>query len=471
MKKIFIVLFTFCTTSIIAQNPKIIGTWQGKINVGVSLRVIFNFTKDNLGNIQATTDDPDQGIKGVPCSNIIRHGDSIHLDIPNFKASFAGKFINDSTISGQLIQGRKLDLMLQKVNAVIELPRPQTPKPPFSYISEDIEYDNPDKTLHYGATITIPKGKGPFPAMVLITGSGSQNRDEEIMEHKPFAVIADHLTKNGFIVLRVDDRGMGKSSGGTAMATSADFAKDVNTSLDYLKKRKEVDIKHIGMMGHSEGGMIAPMVATQRKDIDFIIMLAGPGEKISKVMEDQNAAIMLSSGMPKNMVEAYIKLYHKMIPAIVNAQNIDDAKKRLIAELEAWKKITPKNTVMLTTGITDEAKQNQFVNVFATSLDNPWFKYFLQFDPQPYLTKLKCKVLALNGEKDLQVISKPNLKGIKMALQKSKSPGYEIKEMRGLNHLFQHCKKCTVNEYGELEETFSPEVLQIMSDWLKKNVK
>lgn len=471
MNKTLIILFIFFATKITAQNHNITGTWAGKINVGVDLRIVFNFKKDNTGNITGTSDSPDQGVKGIPCSNIIIRNDSLLLDVPSIKGSFAGKYLNDSTITGQLTQGRSIDLTLKKVNEVSALIRPQTPHPPFSYISEDVEYDNADNTLHYGATITIPKGKGSFPALLLITGSGAQNRDEEIMEHKPFAIIADHLTKKGYIVLRVDDRGTGKTSGDFAKATSADFAKDVNTSLNYLKKRKEVDQKHVGMIGHSEGGMIAPMVAAQRNDINFIIMLAGPGEKISKLMEDQNAAIMLSSGMPKDVVESFIKLYHKIIPAVVEAKNIEEAKINLYKELESWKKITPKNTIVATTGITDESKQNQFINIFAASLSTPWFKYFLQFDPQPYIKRLHCRVLALNGDKDLQVISKPNLAAIKAALAKSKSPGYAVKEMPGLNHLFQHCKKCTVNEYGELEETFSAEVLKIMSDWLLNAVK
>jgi|ERR1035437_2296674 alpha/beta superfamily hydrolase len=471
MKKIFIILFIFFTTKITAQTHNIIGTWEGKINVGVDLRVVFNFKKDSAGTITGTSDSPDQGVKGIPCSNVMIRNDSLLLDVPSIKGSFAGKFMGNSIIAGKLTQGRSIELILKKVNEISVLIRPQTPQPPFSYISQDVEYDNADKTLHYGATITIPKGKGPFPAALLITGSGKQNRDEEIMEHKPFAVIADHLTKNGYIVLRVDDRGMGKTSGDFTKATSADFAMDVSTSLNYLKSRKEVDVKHLGMIGHSEGGMIAPMVAIQRNDIDFIIMLAGPGEKISQLMKDQNVAFLISSGFKKDAAEAYGKLYHNMIPAIISSKNINEAKINLNNIIEAWKKTTPENIVIATTKIINDSTQKQFVNIFATSLSTPWFKYFLQYDPQPYLQKLHCKVLALNGDKDLQVISKPNLAAIKAALTKSKSPGYFIKEMPGLNHLFQHCKKCTVNEYRELEETFSPEVLKIMSDWLLNTVK
>jgi alpha/beta superfamily hydrolase len=472
MKRPIILLWTFFATTVLAQNStKVIGTWEGKINVGVSLRVVFNFTKDSSGNIKGTTDSPDQGVKGIPCTNIIVRNDSLFLEIQSLKATYAGKIENDSTINGQLTQGRSIDLALKKVLKVSSLFRPQTPQPPYSYAIEDIEYDNADKSLRYGATITIPKGKGPFPSVLLITGSGPQNRDEEILGHKSFAVIADHLTKNGFIVLRVDDRGMGKSTGDFSRSTTADFTKDANVSLDYLKHRKEVDVKHLGIIGHSEGGMIAPMIASERKDIDFIILLAGPGEKISALMEEQNVAVLISAGFKKDAAEAYGKLYHNMIPAIITSNNINEAKVKLTKVIEEWKMVTPENIIIATTGITNDSTQKQYVNTFASSLSTPWFKYFLQFDPQLYLIKLHCKVLALNGDRDLQVNSKTNLAAITASLKKSKSPAYQVKEMPGLNHLFQHCKKCTVQEYGELEETFSPEVLKLMSDWISSVVK
>lgn len=465
-------MLIFFTKGLLAQNDeKIIGTWEGKINVGVSIRVVFHFEKDSAGNITGTTDSPDQGVKGIQCSNVIVRNDSLLLDVVSLKGSYAGKCINDSTINGKLTQGRSIDLMLKKVATLTALKRPQTPQSPYSYNSEDVEYDNADKSLHYGATITIPKGKGPFPAALLITGSGAQNRNEEIFEHKPFAVIADHLTKTGYIVLRVDDRGTGKSTGIFAQSTSADFAEDVNVSLDYLKRRSEVDVKHLGMIGHSEGGMIAPMIATERKDIDFIILLAAPGEKILQLMTEQNVGVLISMGITKDAAEAYGKLFNRLVPAFINAKNINDAKTNMNNVIEIWEKSTPKNTVIATTGITSDSIQKQFINTFASSLASPWYKYFLQFNPQPYLEKLRCKVLAINGDKDIQVISKTNLAAIDGALKKSKSSLHSVKEMPGLNHLFQHCKKCTLQEYGELEETFSPEVLKIMSDWIANAVK
>ena len=469
MKTLIMIFLICCANNIFAQrSAKLPGTWEGKISVGVELRVVFHFAIDSSGQLTGTTDSPDQGVKDVPCSNILMNGDSLSLDVKNFGASFRGIFKSDSAISGELIQGKSIDLVLKKVLKVSTLNRPQTPVPPFPYVSEDVEYDNTSHNLHYGATITIPKGKGPFPAVLLITGSGPQNRDEEILEHKPFLIIADELSRNGIMVMRVDDRGMGKSSGTFSNSTTADFADDVNTSIEYLKKRKEVDTRHLGMLGHSEGGMIAPMVASKRNDIDFIVLLAAPGQKVTKLMQEQNVAILLSSGFDKKTADAYGQLYYNMEVAVLSSNNPEDSKVKLKAAIKEWKKNTPLNTVIATTGIRDDSTQEKFIQSISAGFNSSWFKYFLQFDPYPYLSKLHCRVLALNGDKDLQVLSQPNLAGIKSALQKSKSPGFEVKEMPGLNHLFQHCKKCTVAEYGQLEESFSPEVLQMISNWIRK---
>lgn len=472
MKLLLIILSLTISLAMPAQkSTKLFGTWEGKINVGISLRLVFNFTKDSAGNITGTAYSPDQGNKEIPCSDIYIQNDSIFLGIQSLKVSYAGKFINDSTIKGKLTQGQTVDLTLQKVLQATKLSRPQSPHPPYPYLNEDVEFDNPDKTLHYGATLTIPKGKGPFAAMILITGSGAQNRDEEIFEHKPFAVIADYLTRQGFMIMRVDDRGIGTSSGDFSKATTADFVTDVSTSLNYLKNRKEVDLKRLGILGHSEGGMIAPMVASQRNDINFIILLAAPGEKISTLMEKQNVDILKSAGVSNEAAEDYGKLYHNMVSVFLEAKTTGEAETNLAGVVNEWKKNTPKDIVIATTGIMNDTTQQNFIKGLSATLNSPWYKYFLQFDPRPYLTKLNCKVLALNGEKDLQVSSKDNLAAINTALKKSNSPSYEVKEMPGLNHLFQDCNKCTLNEYSELEETFSPRALHIISEWLNKTLK
>ncbi len=472
MKTYFILFTLVIAFSVSAQKPgKITGLWEGKLNVGITLRLVFEFNVDSTGNIAGTSYSPDQGNEPLPCSNINVKDDSVSFVVEIAHAGFAGKFENDSLISGKLTQGRSFDLVLSKVVKVSKLARPQTPQPPFNYISEEVGYDNADKSLHYGATITMPHGTGLFPAILLVTGSGAQNRDEEIFEHKPFLVIADYFTRQGYIVMRVDDRGIGESSGNFNTATTEDFAKDVNTSLNYLKKLKHVDTTRLGMLGHSEGGMIAPMLASQRNDVKFIILLAAPGEKIPMLMEQQNVAILKSVGYTQKAVEAYDILYRTIIDVIMRTGTKEEAEMTLNKEVNEWKKNTPKDIVAGTTGIINDSTQGKFVTSFYEELSSPWYSYFLRFDPAIYLENVRCKVLALNGDKDLQVNYQTNLNGIRDALKKSNSPSYEVKEIPGLNHLFQNCKSCTVSEYGQLEETFSPKALGIISEWLYKNVK
>jgi alpha/beta superfamily hydrolase len=453
-----------------AQNKKFTGTWEGKLNLGVELRVVFHIKDNGKGGLVAVSDSPDQSVFGIKCDTTIQSGDSVTIEIHDLGASFSGKLENDSTITGTLTQGAGFSLNLKKVEKVSVRVRPQTPQPPFPYKSEDVEYDNRDKTLHYGATITIPEGTGPFPAAVMITGSGPQNRDEEILNHKPFAVIADYLTKKGFVILRVDDRGVEKTNGKFGEATSEDFAKDVNTSLDYLLSRPEVDKKKTGLIGHSEGGMIAPMVATERNDINFIVLLAGPGVKIIDLMAEQNVAFLEKSGISETATASFRPFYKKIVTQIITAQDTAAAKKAVWSQLDTWVTKT-KKPIVEELGFKTSKDKEDYVNSMVSQTYTPWFKYFMAFDPRPYLEKLNCSVLAINGDKDIQVISKQNLPGIEAALKKSKAKNYEIKEIPGLNHLFQTCKKCTAQEYGELEETFSPVALQLIADWLEKNVK
>jgi pimeloyl-ACP methyl ester carboxylesterase len=460
-----------------AQN-NFAGIWLGKLNVGRELRIVFHVKDSGDGKLSATMDSPDQSAKDIPCSGVTATGDSISIEMSNIHGLFAGKLTDPNTLTGEWSQsGHALPMELKRVDEVPEvLPvprseRPQTPKPPFNYTSEDVIYQNADKSIQYGATITIPKGKGPFPAVLLITGSGQQNRDEEIMGHKPFAVIADYLTNNGYVVLRVDDRGTGKTTGSLDSATSMDFSKDALVSLDYLEKRPEVNRKRVGLMGHSEGGMIAEIIAAERKDVDFVVFLAGPGVRTSILMEEQNAAYMASLGIGQAAIDKYKTLYSSIVRDIIYGKDSAQVYASLKQHINDWVKQTDTASVMATTGIHDEESKEEFIDAAVASYNNRWYRYFLSFDPKPYLERMNCKVLALNGDKDIQVVPRPNLAGIRIGLAKSKSKVIFTKEMKGLNHLFQTCTKCTVEEYGELEETFSPTALVLILDWLDKNVK
>ncbi|MFZ9388343.1 MAG: alpha/beta hydrolase family protein [Chitinophagaceae bacterium] len=446
------------------------GTWQGTLQVGMDLRIVFHIRDDGKGGYTATADSPDQSAYGLKCDKTSASGNEITITMDDLRASYTGKLVNDTTITGTFIQGAELPLTLVKKEKIEERKRPQTPRPPFPYRSEDIVFSTGDGSLTYGATLTIPEGKGPFPAALLITGSGAQNRDEEIFGHKPFAVIADHLTRKGIIVMRVDDRGVGKSTGNFQLATSADFATDVNNSLDYLLARPETDPKKTGLIGHSEGGMIAPMVAANRKNIAFVILLAGPGVQIIDLMAEQNEAVARSSGVSEKALPEIKPLFREIARANLRSKDSSEAFSGALAAVESWaagKDPAILNELQLST----REEREKYIENSNKSLQTPWFRYFLAFDPGPYLEKLKCKVLALNGDRDIQVVASQNLQGIEASLKKGRSKEYKVISLPGLNHLFQTCQTCTIREYAQLEETFSPVALNIISDWLEKQLR
>jgi len=461
------------TTSMYAQK-KFAGIWEGKLDVGrIAIRIVFHFDLQSDGKYTGSMDSPDQGVKGINCDDVSVRGDSIIVQIKKLRGGFNGLMVNDSTLDGNWSQGGKVfPLKIKKVAEVSKSPnRPQTPKPPFNYNVEDIEYDNADKSIHFGATFTYPKGIGPFPTAILISGSGQQDRDETILGHKSFAVIADYLTNRGVAVLRVDDRQMGKSTGDVVNATSEDFANDVKVSLNYLKNRKEVDKKRMGLIGHSEGGLIASIVASRNNDIDFVIMLAGPGVKGEDILVQQNEDILKGDGISAKAASSYGTLYRNMIEDVLAESDTTKLYPKMISDFEKWKANQSDQILEQLKLKRDNSNDNQLAMGFAQGFASQWIKYFIQSDPQPFIEKFNCKVLALNGSKDVQVNAAINLPAIKKALKKSKSPSYETKEIPGLNHLFQHCKKCTVEEYDEIEETFALEALEIMGKWLDKNVK
>ena len=468
-KDILLIAFVMNTVSASTQNP-FEGIWEGKVNVGMDLRVIFTLKQvENLG-FTVTMDLPDNGVKGIVSEDVIVNNDSLVINIKEFRGSYSGKLINQSSITGYWKQGTRTALQLHKVDKVLVTYKPQTPLPPFSYRSEDVIYSNKNGSIQYGATLTTPFGEGPFPAVVLITGSGQQNRDEEIGGHKPFAVIADHLTKNGFAVLRVDDRGVGQTTGDVTSSTTLDFADDISTGLDYLIGRKEIDIKRLGLIGHSEGGMIAPVLAAKRKDISAIVLMAAPGKKTTEILIEQNEAFYTSRGLSKEYVDSYMDLYSVIVRLMANNVDKETVKTKLTTEVDTWINKTRADVVVATSGITNDDKKMQFIEGLVETFTTPWFRYFLSYQPQQFLEKLSCKVLAINGNRDIQIFAGSNLKGIEAALKKSRSKGFQIKEYDGLNHLFQKCNTCSIQEYGDLQETFSVDVLKDITGWLKSEM-
>lgn len=471
MKKIILTIVSaLLAVNCFSQTKNVTGTWLGTLDVGVKVRLVLHINRDTAGFYNATMDSPDQGAKDIPVSSVTIEGDSLHVGVNIIKGNFDGLITNDMTITGTWSQGiAKLPLTIVRTNQIIALNRPQTPKPPFAYKSEDVEYFNADRSVHFGGTFTYPDSAGTFPTAILITGSGQQDRDETIFEHKPFAVIADYLTKRGFAILRVDDRGIGKTTGEAMTATSADFAKDVEAGISFLKSRPQTDTSRLGLIGHSEGGLIAALIAARRKDINFMILLAGPGIKGSLLLADQEAAILQSQGVSAAAANSYKSFYSQLINISLGAKDTATAFKEASTAFKQWEKTVSQVARKQLNLINDSVAEMQ-LRILVKTFSLPWMKYFLNSDPAILLKKTNAKVLALNGEKDVQVLAKPNLAGIIVALQKSKSRIYDAKMLQNLNHLFQRCIKCSVAEYAQIEETISPDALTAMGDWLQKNV-
>jgi pimeloyl-ACP methyl ester carboxylesterase len=347
--------------------------------------------------------------------------------------------------------------------------RPQTPRPPFGYILDSVEYDNADKTVHFGATFTYPNKGGPFVAAVMITGSGLQDRDETIFDHKPFAVIANYLTSRGIAVLRVDDRNMGKSRGEIKNATSADFADDVMASIGYLEQRKEVNKNKIGLIGHSEGGFIAPMVYSKWNKLAFIISLAGTGVSGAEILLKQQTDGLRGLVDSASFHAFYLLTEHTLSDIHDYGDKPDSLILSVVKKTFTDWKASLADSVLRTLHA-DLATPEMYAAQITPELI-PWLKYFISTDPDQFWQKVKCPVLALNGQRDIQVYADQNIPAITASLKKSGNTRVTTIIFPGLNHLFQHCTKCTVAEYNQLEETFAPEVLQAMGDWIQKNIQ
>lgn len=446
---VFLLLLLLSFTS--GYGQEITGDWNGVLKVGeVKMRLVLHVVKTETG-FKSTLDSPDQGASGIPATKTTFENAELHVAIASLNLEYKGTMSGDS-IKGSFKQaGQELPLDLVRVVKKV-LKRPQEPVKPYSYHAEDVLFKNPEASISLAGTLSLPKASGKYPAVILISGSGPQNRDEELVGHKPFLVIADHLTKNGIAVLRFDDRGVAKSQGDFKKATIEDFSSDVESAIAYLKTRKEIDSKKIGLIGHSEGGIIAPLIAAKRSDVNFIIMLAGPGIPGYELLLLQKAKIESHMGLPAAAAEESLNLI-KGAYEIVLASDTGDTELR--------KDVTS----YFKSKVGDQMPDNQLTTI-VNQLTSPWFIGLLKYDPSPVLSKVKCPVLAFNGGKDLQVPALENLAGIRTALTKGGNRNVTVKEFPTLNHLFQECKTCSVSEYADLEESFSPIVLDEMTKWL-----
>jgi pimeloyl-ACP methyl ester carboxylesterase len=445
-----------CTPALAgAVAADLVGTWQGTLTVpgGPKLRLAVKVRQEAGGALAATVVSIDQGGIEIPVKRVTFTGGRLALELPNLRARFEGAHRVEgggAVIAGDWTQGgASLPLTLRRGGALPAARRPQVPRKPYPYREEEVAYrSRPGVKL--AATLTLPPGRGPFPAVLLITGSGTQDRDETIFGHKPFLVLADSLTRRGIATLRADDPGAGGSTGGSATATTMDFVEDALAGVAYLKTRPEIDRRRLGLIGHSEGGLVAPLAAVRSADVAFIVLLAGTGVTGEKVLYGQGRRLAELGGAPPAVVAKERKLQEALYAVLKREKDDARAAKALRA---AW----------AAAGRTMSADEQQ---VGLKQLLSPWFRFFLTFDPRPVLAKVRCPVLALNGEKDSQVLPGDNLPVITAALRAGGNRDVTAQVLPRLNHLFQTCTTGAVTEYGQLEETFAPAALEVIGDWV-----
>ncbi|MGJ8636629.1 MAG: alpha/beta hydrolase family protein [Phycisphaerales bacterium] len=442
------------------------GTWHGVINRnGVDLRLILHISTEERGT-RAKVDSPDTMNMNISVSDLTKDGDQVGYTIPVVSGVYKGTLTDPNTMTGTWTVPGQEALTLtytrsKESSEPVERLRPQVPTEPYGYRSEDVTYKNPlADGIVLAGTLTIPEGKGPFPAAILISGSGPQDRNETVFGHQPFLVLADHLTKQGIAVLRYDDRGTHESTGDYLASNSADFATDANAAFSYLLTRSEIDPDAIGFVGHSEGGLIAPLAITEHAlgadtehPIAFLVMLAGPGTSSQQILQSQNRLIALSQGVSEEEIDKAVEFNAQIIQASITANSTEEAQES-IRQLFT-------DEVMEEMDLSDMQAQTVM-----TQYSTPWMRYFLTYDPAEYLPRIDIPILALNGELDLQVPAQENLDGLRKLLKAH--PDSTIKELKDLNHMFQHAKTGALGEYNDIEETFAPEAMQIISDWINE---
>jgi len=434
-----------------AQGPSLPGWWLGTLAPAVPLRIEMHVTQSSP-KLEATFTSLDQGRAQFPASSVAVQGQQVAITAAAAHATFTGTLSADgSTLTGTWSQGPgKFPLTFHREAGPlpVALNRPQEPKPPFPYQSLPATVPGPGG-IHLAGTLTVPPGQGPFPAALLIAGSGPNNRNEDVFGHKIFLVLADNLTRHGFAVLRLDKRGVGQSTGDAATATTSDYAADAAAAFAWLRRQPEIDAARVGLIGHSEGGLIAPMVASQRPSVAFVVLLAGQAERGEDLIVSQVEAINAASGAPPAAV-AKIATTERAILDVVMAAPTDAAVPAALnaaAARGAIPKIPPAQV---------------------PGLDSPWYRAMLKTDPAPYLQALRCPVLALIGSKDVQVPPAANLPLLKADL--AHDPHATVEELPGLNHLFQTATTGLPTEYAQIQETIAPAALTTMDHWLAHTV-
>lgn len=441
MKKILTIAAILLAAAVSASAQS--GTWSGKLEVqGMELPIVFHLEDEN-----PTADSPDQGARGIPIEVDRKATGAIVIRIPSLGAVFEGQWVLRQIVGTFTQMGVSLPLTL--VPGDLKRNRPQTPQGPFPYGQEEVTFKNGGSTLK--GTLTLPSDfTRETPALVMVTGSGQQNRDEEIMQHKPFLVLADYLASRGIAMLRYDDRGVGGSTGVIDSADTRLFSEDAEAMLRAVKGNRHVDNRRLGMGGHSEGGAIAPMVAARNSDVRFVVMLAGQGCTGTEVMVQQNEALFRSRGVSERLCKVRGACMRELF-ALPQGSTVKDYQAVILRHAEGLGKAEA-DSIELKKGMAYAIRQQ---------LGSRWMQSFLGLDPAVYLPRVKCPVLALNGTKDCQVLAEPNMRRIKELC-----PRVDCRAVEGLNHLFQHCSTGDAAEYMLIEETFAPEAMQAVADWI-----
>lgn len=449
------------------RAPDVVGTWTGILEAGPQkLTMIFAIRRDDEGNLKATISVPEQGLSAHPLDGATFAEGKLVLTFTMVNGKYEATLSPDGkSLEGKWIQnGVSLELNMAPGEAV-KPNRPQEPKPPFPYRVEEVSYDNAAADITFHGTLTIPTTAGPHPAVFLISGSGPQDRDESIAEHKPFAVLADHLTRRGLIVLRSDDRGVNGTKGSTATSTMEDHAADALAAVAYLRTRDEVDVARIGLIGHSEGAVVAPIAAVQSDEVAFLVLLAPTGVDGRAIIADQAARILTAAGAPADLVAQSNTIRQQLFDLLLGEP--DDTKAadllRPVLETEIRRQLGKPEG--------DDEGVKAMVEAQIAELVNPWMRFFLAFDPVEIYREVSVPVLAMWGEKDLQVAPELNADPVETALKAGDNRAVETDILPGLNHLFQTCATGSPAEYFTIEETIAADALDRLTEWLQRVAK
>jgi fermentation-respiration switch protein FrsA (DUF1100 family) len=434
------------------------GTWQGAIETGnMRMRLQLHVSHDDQGELIASVDSLDQEIQGIPASKVTERAGEVKFELSPFGAEYLGTLsATKNEITGHWSQnGNDEKLDFRRSDQILELRRPQNPARPYPYREEEISFATGDGKATLAGTLTLPTGAGPFPAAILIGGSGPVDRDETVAGHKPFLVLADSLARKGIATLRYDKRGIAQSKGDYAAATMQDFAQDAQTALAYMKSRKEVDAKRLGIIGHSEGGILASLVATRSQDMRWLVLLATPATTGENTLLRQSELIARAGGLPEEQIARSLEFDRKAYATVREEKNVAALEKKL-------------DVLVQQSGL-GEAMPPAALQAQIRFMTSPWFRQFLDYDPEPVLEKLQCPVLALSGDRDLQVDSTENVPLLRKASETSENKDFTVVEVAGVNHLFQTAQSGSPALYGAIEETMAPQVLTAVASWVVRH--